>query len=337
MERQLLARITYGSHLFGLATPESDRDFVSIVLPSSDDILLGTADFTTFVGSTSDDFRRNTKADVDEKQISLARFVRYAESGTLEAIELLNAPDEFHTSEPHPVFRTLQANRDRLASKDIEKIIGFCKAQALTYAPRKERLVAAQAAVEFLRSRGVDEKAKTRAGVFFDGIVEHCASEFVSVAAIPNILGRDILHIDICGRKVAETVAASLALEVAESVVKRYGRRVRDVASMSANDWKSLSHAIRIAHEGAEYVETGMLTFPVRDAERLRAIKQGIVPMDEIAVEIDGAISELERRALESRLPETADAEFVKEMLREAHLQVIASRFDPGLSATFRS
>lgn len=39
--RRTIVRIIYGSHLYGLSTPESDRDFKGIFMPSKEEILLG--------------------------------------------------------------------------------------------------------------------------------------------------------------------------------------------------------------------------------------------------------------------------------------------------------
>ena len=334
MENTVLARIVHGSHLFGLATERSDRDYVSIVLPSSRLILTGEADFISSEGSTSDSTRRNTHEDVDDKQISLSAFVRMAMSGTLDMIELLNAPMDFHTMEPHPLFLELRNSRDRLASRNVDKIVGFCRQQAVTYSPRKERLVAAQKAVETLIHLGVGDTTKERAGDYFERVVSACASEYVSVSMIPNPNGRDIAHMDICGKMVPETVNASQALAVAGSAIKRYGMRVNHAASTSTHDWKSLSHALRIATEGIEYVRTGRITLPVPGRERLLDIKLGRIPLGEVAEEVDAAVRALESDARNSLLPEKPDEAFASEFVISAHGNRVVSEFEE-LEASF--
>ncbi len=290
MESVVLARIVHGSHLFGLSTENSDRDFVSVVLPSTSDILLGRTHFITDYGTTGDSTRKNTKVDVDEKQISLAEFMNLLMTGTLDMIELLNAPMEFHVEEPHPIFLELRRNRQRLVSRNVEKIIGFCTSQAITYSPRKDRLIAAQTARDTFLKLGVDETSKERAGVYFDRVVEACGSSHVSIKSIPTTLGKEIAHLDICGKMVPETVHAAQALSVAASATKRYGRRVHDAASTSSHDWKSLSHALRIASEGIEYLRTGEITLPVPNRERLLDIKLGRVSLNEVSEEVDATV-----------------------------------------------
>ncbi|MBY3150930.1 hypothetical protein HFO56_00610 [Rhizobium laguerreae] len=328
MENVVLARITHGSHLFGLSTPRSDKDYVSIVLPPASQILLGGGYFTTDEGSTSDSTRKNTSSDVDDKQVSLATFLELCASGTLDSIELLNAPLEYHVEEPHPLFLELVANKDRLVSRNFDKIIGFCSNQAVTYNPRKERFLAAMAAREALVALGVDETTKTSAGEFFERVVEACATDYVVVRIIPNANGREIPHLDICGKMVPATVHASQALTVAASASKRYGRRVMDVANATDHDWKSLSHALRIAYEGIEYVRTGSITLPVPNRGHLLDVKLGRVPLEEVTTEVDEAVRALIAEAKASTLPETHDSQFVREFVIQAYGRRVVEDFE---------
>jgi hypothetical protein len=328
MENLVLARITHGSQLFGLSTPKSDRDYVSIVLPSVARILMSDGYFITDEGSTSDSTRKNNSNDVDDKQLSLATFLELCCSGTLDSIELLNAPMEFHVQEPHPLFLELVAQKHRLTSRNLDKIVGFCSSQAVTYSPRKERFVAAMAARDTLTALGVDETTKRPAGEYFDRVVEACATEYVSVKSIPNPSGRAILHLDICGKMVPETVHASQALAVADSAAKRYGRRVRDVANASDHDWKSLSHALRVAYEGIEYARTGEVTLPVPNRAHLLDIKLGRLRMEDVANEVDEAVKMLVAAAKASPLPEVADKQFVNEFIMSAYGRRVLADFD---------
>lgn len=328
MENIVLARITHGSHLFGLSTPKSDRDYVSIVLPSAARILLSEGYFITDEGSTSDSTRKNSSTDVDDKQLSLATFLELCCSGTLDSIELLNAPMEFHVQEPHPLFVELVAQKHRLASRNLDKIVGFCSSQAVTYSPRKERYVAAMAARDLLVALGIDETTKTPAGEYFDRVIEACGNEYVSVKPIPNPNGREILHLDICGKMVAATVHASQALAVAESATKRYGKRVRDVANASDHDWKSLSHALRVAYEGIEYARTGVVTLPVPNRAHLLDVKLGRLRMEDVANEVDEAVKMLVAAARASTLPEAADKQFVNEFVMSAYGRRVLADFD---------
>jgi hypothetical protein len=334
MDNIVLARILHGSHLFGLSTPASDRDYVSIVLPSAARLLMSDGFFISDEGSTSDSTRKNTSADIDDKQYSLGRFIELCASGTLDAIELLNAPPEFHVIDPHPLFLELVAQKHRLVSRNFDKIIGFCRSQAVTYSPRKERYTAATVACETLIALGVTDMTKSLAGEYFERVVDACDSEYVSVKTVPNANGRPMPHLDICGKMVAETVHASQALIVAKSAVKRYGKRVRDVANTSEGDWKSLSHALRVAYEGIEFIRTGAVTLPIPNRSHILDVKLGRIQMEDVAAEIDEVVQKLVSEAKASPLQEFADIRFMNEFIMSAYGRRIVSDFD-ALEAEF--
>lgn len=91
-ERVLICKIEFGSHLYGLSTPESDRDFKGIVLPSKNDILIGNTSFS-INSSTGNDNSKNTADDVDTEYYSLQRFLELARNGETVAFDMLHASD----------------------------------------------------------------------------------------------------------------------------------------------------------------------------------------------------------------------------------------------------
>lgn len=332
MTRTVLARIIHGSRLFGLSTPSSDWDYISVVLPSREDVLTGSVDFITAEGSSNDNSRRNNKDDVDDKQISLMRFLNQIASGRLEEIELLNAPLSFHTRDPHPLFLHLRDNRARLASSNIDKIVGFCLSQAVTYSTRNDRYVAAKAAYEAMLAAGATADSKTRSGAYFPAVMDAAGGEHVRIVDIPLESGKVVPHLEVCGKRVAETAHAGLGLEILSALVARYGERIRDVASMKSHDWKALSHALRIAREGMEYVNTGMITLPLPGADYIRAVKLGEFPLDAVAAEVEDTVNALKAASRSSPLPREADLEFIRETILEAHHRTVVDGAPAPLS-----
>lgn len=332
MENQLLARIIHGAHLFGLGTADSDQDYKSVILPSADRILLGNSDFSTDEGSTSDDSRKNTSADIDDKKYSLSMFLRLCASNALDALEMINAPLEFHVVEPHPIFLELRRQKDRLSNRNVGKIISFCRSQALTYGPREDRYAAALTARDTLLALGVTEVSKTRTGEYSEQVVKACASEYVGVKMIPTESGQPLPHLDICGKLVAATSNSGQALIIAAAAAKRYGRQIKNVAPPPLNDWKSISHSLRIAQEGVEYVRTGSITLPVPNRAHLLDIKLGLLPLEQVTEEIDEAIQRLETEAKKSNLPEEADTQFINEFVMATYGAHVIADFDELVS-----
>ncbi len=54
-KKEEIARITFGSRLYGTATDQSDTDFKTVYLPDAKSILLGEVDIMDEVGTTNKD------------------------------------------------------------------------------------------------------------------------------------------------------------------------------------------------------------------------------------------------------------------------------------------
>ncbi|QQV91959.1 hypothetical protein vBKpMFBKp34_100 [Klebsiella phage vB_KpM_FBKp34] len=61
---KIVMETIFGSHLYGLNTPNSDTDYKGIFIPDAKDILLGKAP-KTIQSSTGDKHSKNTKDDID--------------------------------------------------------------------------------------------------------------------------------------------------------------------------------------------------------------------------------------------------------------------------------
>src|SRR5262249_33584156 len=103
-----------------------------------------------------------------------------------------------------------------------------------------------------------------------------------------------------------------------------YGDRAREAESRAGVDWKALSHAVRIGREAIEFLTTGALTFPLREADHLLRIKRGELPYESIAEEIERLVAEVEVAASASPLPEAPDEDFIDAFVAAAYRGVVA-------------
>ena len=79
----ILARVVYGSRLYGTSTPESDADYRAVYLPPLRDVVLGRAkDAWT------------DPAEEDTSYFSLTKFLDMAVEGQSIAIEMIAAPPD---------------------------------------------------------------------------------------------------------------------------------------------------------------------------------------------------------------------------------------------------
>lgn len=69
-----LVEMEFGSHLYGLNTDNSDKDYKGIFIPTAKEILLGTAP-KVIDTSTGDKSSKNTKDDIDRHLYSLKKFI----------------------------------------------------------------------------------------------------------------------------------------------------------------------------------------------------------------------------------------------------------------------
>lgn len=84
-----IVRMLAGSHLHGLATNQSDHDYRSVFLPSSYQILTGTAKSSYVV---------NKATLVDETALTLADYLRALSKGDIQSVEMLFAAKPIATS-----------------------------------------------------------------------------------------------------------------------------------------------------------------------------------------------------------------------------------------------
>ena len=192
MEKIVLARVVYGAKLFGLETDKSDEDFISIVLPNARDIVLCRDINTTLDGSTSDNNTVNTSSDIDEKQIPLHKFVQGLKIGSLDCLEVLNAPLRCHEIHPHVDFMELRSQREKIASQNASKILGFCRTQARKYNSNNEILKGAMQVEAALRSIGVDGKSKEKFEVCMSDVLHMCDPKLVSEGMISEDGGKQV-------------------------------------------------------------------------------------------------------------------------------------------------
>lgn len=298
----LLAKIEYGSRLYGTSVPESDRDYRAIYLPSLKECMLGT------VRHAWED-----KTEEDTSYFSLQHFMRLAAEGQSIAIELLAAPSNkvVGTSE---VWASLQADRARFYTKSMYSFLGYAKTMAGKYSLRIDRLNETQMILAVLEVHaGGDE----RLGDIWDELPVSLNAEKTENQ---RNLGGDKRAYRVCGRELQATVTVEHAYSVIKTIYDSYGARVRR-AKAGQIEWKALAHAFRAALQCKEIVETGDLHFPLRDAGWLREVRLGHVDFitNGLDRKLDDLITEVQAKMDASTLPPKVDQEYVESVILDAY------------------
>ena len=75
---QLIVKTVFGSHLYGTDTPESDKDFKGIFMPSKKEIFLGKIPKSISESTKKGSESKNTAEDIDTEIYSLQYFIELA-------------------------------------------------------------------------------------------------------------------------------------------------------------------------------------------------------------------------------------------------------------------
>lgn len=314
-----IVQMKFGSHLYGTNTPESDLDLKSVHLPSSDDILLGRGK-PVISTSTGDPLLKNTSADVDDESFTLQKFLTMCAAGQTVTIDMLFAPAQFWIRNDR-TWLDIVHNRDRLITRQSKSFVGYVYAQASKYGIRGSRVAAARASLALLEEF-VGRALKLEA--LAEEVAELCATHpHMQLINIPSQTGADLMHWEVCGKKMPFTASIKSAHDIMARVVAEYGHRALAAEKNEGVDWKAISHAVRIAEQAIELLDTGMVTFPRPNAKELVKIKTGQLVYQVLADRLDELLLELEASAARSTLPEEADRDWIDYMVRRAHRAVV--------------
>jgi hypothetical protein len=82
-------------------------------------------------------------------------------------------------------------------------------------------------------------------------------------------------------------------------------------------------HAVRVAHEAMELMETGKLTFPRPERDLLLAIRRGEIPYEEVSQMIEENLIRVEEAVESSQLPEEPDWDFTDRFVERIYRSTV--------------
>jgi len=283
----------FGSHLYGTDTPESDRDYKGVFLPEKDDVFLNripkSYNFTTKNGCDS----KNTSDDIDTEIYSLHYFVRLACEGQTVAIDMLHAPDNM-LLETSATWELIVKSRNKFYTKNLNAFVGYARRQAAKYGIKGSRLNAAKEVVGILSKYGREEKLQVVWGVLPLGDHRY----FIEPS--PN----GIEQYQVCGKVMQATQKIGYTIDILDKFYKEYGKRAKLAAENKGVDWKAVSHAMRVAYQVKELLTTNTITFPLKNADYIRQIKNGELDFQtEVSPNLEKLMDEVEILSEKSTLP----------------------------------
>lgn len=312
-----VVRMKFGSHLYGTDTPASDLDYKSIFIPAGRDILLQQIKHTISTQRRKAEGEKNFAGEVDEEAYALHRFLQLMAEGQTVALDVIFASDAV-ILEKTPIWDALVTNRERLLTRKSAAFVGYCRTQANKYGIRGSRVNAAKAAMEMFAAIVEENGTQAKVGQFDARLQEFVASTPHSALVPRDSLGREpILHFECCNRLVPYTVTAKDAYAIYARIHEEYGHRARKAALNEGIDWKALSHAVRVARQAIELLDTHQIVFPLAYAPHLLDIKLGKLAYDPVAEEIEELLEAVEQASERSTLPDAPDIAFIDDFVAE--------------------
>lgn len=328
MNRKVIVKIKFGSHLYGTNRPESDEDYLGVFIPSTEDVFgmegcpkEWTLNEKHSVGT------KNEKGDVDYKLYSLSRYFEMLSEGQSAALEILFAPDDL-IIEQSPEWAEIKNHKHLFLSKlAITPFVNFASAQAHKSEIKGENL------------NKIRKILSLKQGLQNQGVINRPISFFLSEPGNGTVTlkfenelinfpysvfeneKRINKHIHIAGFKYDIGMAIKRLMTSLEEMESKYGQR-SELAATEGVDWKSLMNAYRLIGQAEEFLTTGNLTFPRPDREFLRSILR-----KEFRVDYRADISEktFALRAIQAKSPLPDGPSHSK--IRELYLKLMMEYF----------
>lgn len=113
---------------------------------------------------------------------------------------------------------------------------------------------------------------------------------------------------------------------------ERHATRTRELSSEHGYDTKYAMHALRIAHQGLELLNTGRITLPIAEPERSRLleVRRGEVPLRMVLDRLHEQSARLEDAMLGTALPDEPNRAAVDAFLVAAYQRTWAGGLNSG-------
>ena len=312
----------FGSRLYGTNGPTSDLDYKVVCLPSIDTLLMNIK--VTNRKVTPEGLRPGDKmiaGEAEYEYIPMQVFLGDFFNGQTYAIEIafavlqdkFSVNDENYPAEQNYIKEWMQRLVDMFLTRNVSKMVGYAVSQSRNYGLKTERYSAlkdVQSEIEkyfeFHKELSVSTETPNSTEILR---LKLLSLPFVEEVMIENAQGGSALApaFDICGKKFPYTTKWNTIVSSINKSIDQYGDRVKKYDGEGI-DWKALSHAIRITEQVIELSASGKFSFPRPNAEYLKSVKEGKVPLDDALQYLTDCFNQVDdivaKSVLKERTPE---------------------------------
>jgi RNA repair pathway DNA polymerase beta family len=306
-----ILKTIYGSHLFGLNTPDSDKDYKGIFQASIQDIIL-KRDVKTINQSTTSNASKNSNQDIDIELKELRTYIADCLAGQTYALEMLFTPPGF-ILESSPTWEFIVANRAKLVPNDLQPFIGYAFSQSSKYSLRGARLLELERVIKWFQA----QESNIKLGSVIDRL-EKSDYTFTQIYRHKLKLQSHPDEERLCclGMIFQYNKPIKECLPTLLKRLDQYGSRSETNKDNGGVDWKAYSHAFRLMYEWEQLLLTGELKFPTPNRDYILGVKLGKYGIEETQ---DNLFEEFARISkISNNLPEP-DLEFWNNFLIEAY------------------
>lgn len=315
-ENKLLYITKVGSQLYGTNNPNSDTDYRGIYLPPLNDLILKKDNEHIIISKGNGDKQKNTSEDVDFDLWSLHKFLDLLRKGDTGAFDLLysmfredtqlfNSEYTEYIKGFAPVFNT----------KNTKAFTGYCVAQAAKYGVKGTRYK------ELTRFYNKDmfPKEELGAGKIGDYFNSWDLSEFehIKIESGESANRSEMDYINVLGKKFGATITVNEFVSRLKILEQKYGDRSK--ASTEGTDWKALSHAVRILSQVEELLEDGKMSFPLKELDLVKGIKENHLTTKECKEIIEYKLARIDSLVKESEYPEAIDKNTINDIILDIY------------------
>jgi len=297
-----IVEMVFGSHLYGLDTPLSDKDYIGIYQPTLDEILLKT-DENVIEMNTGNSVDKNTPGDIDRKFYSLWKFIQGCKKGDTNVLDMLHAPeDKIITTTP--VWEELTKHKSKTYSKNMSGMLGYIRSQANRYGVRGTRLACIGKVLKMCKQVRNKKSELTEFWTFLP-LGEHIEIKVTQ----DEVHGQQIFY-TVCGKKFLNNTSFEKVEESMSALAKKYGHRSKLAEENCGTDFKAISHAFRVGYQMRSIYKTGNYTFPLDESEYIIDVKNGDVNPQEASKKLENLVVEVEKLSEQSTFQENTDKQF---------------------------
>jgi hypothetical protein len=325
-----LLRATYGSRLFGTFTEASDYDFKVIFVDDLRTLVTNHKETRQEVGTLN-----GVKAETEHNHVQ--KFGKLLAAQQTFAVELLFLPKNCILT-TSPEWEELMAHREKLVSSHVLPFLGFAVSQSKRYGLKGERLDTLLYFDEMVQAYAASlkqhETSQPVSPEFFNRLVASLEGR-QGYSIWEDVKGDTVVrYITVGGKSYGETVPLKLWMDPLNRSIASYGKRAYDAKDAQGVDTKAISHAVRVANQAIELLQTGNITFPRPEAEHLKDIRFGRVSHSDASDELLAKIAQAESLVDLSSLPPQPDKDFIREWADEVQINAIkheinAHKVDP--------